>query len=138
MSNIKESAQSAVGLVVSVSPIGGITGTIGKVSKWVVLGLIILLLIIAISLFATKNVGGGVWVLGAGIAIGSFYWYLSRDLCAGATRMWGMGEFSGGSEYVADDAPIEHIDELDDSLVYDRTMDDLKPYDWEGFKSKTD
>jgi hypothetical protein len=122
LSRVQAFAQDTVGVGVGISPPGKIIGTAGTIAKWITLAIVILLLIIAIILFATKSATAGIWVAGASVAIGSFYWYLSRDLCAGTSRMLGMGEF-------IDEAPIEQVD---DSLG---DLDDLKPQDWEGFRS---
>jgi hypothetical protein len=121
----QETAQSTVGTIVGMTPLGTTTKLISRITTGVTIALVIVLLIIAIALFSNKKITAGVWVLGAGIAIGSFYVYTSRDLCAGTARIFGMGETI---DQTIDHAPIEKLDPND----FDN-LDDFKPNDWSEF-----
>jgi hypothetical protein len=123
MSEIKEAAQTGVGTIISLTPVGRIASLTSKIVLSVTVVLVILLIVIAIILFAKQHAVAGIWVLGAGIAIGSFYLYTRRDLCAGSVRMiTGEGEFNDG---LAPGKPVEKIEDLDT----------LKPNDWAGLEN---
>lgn len=76
-----------VGLAVGATPVGAGVGMAFSISKVIVFAIVVILLIIALAVFP-KSIVGGVWTLGAAIAVGTAY-YMVGGVCSDTAEVLG-------------------------------------------------